>query len=97
MLFSHGTPVTSVSLSSHELILTSGETIQLIPAIYPTEATYQKLYWYSNDESIAVVDQNGQISAVGSGIAYIFALSYDNSNTPSGDMLYDYCQITVNP
>ena len=97
MLFSHGTPVTSVSLSSHELILTSGETMQLIPAIYPTEATYQKLYWYSNDESIAVVDQNGQISAVGSGIAYIFALSYDNSNTPSGDMLYDYCQITVNP
>ncbi|HQA04891.1 MAG TPA: Ig-like domain-containing protein [Clostridiales bacterium] len=64
-------PVRSVGLNKLFLLLQVGESEQLIATVYPDVATNKDVIWSSSDESIAVVDQNGLVTAAGSGIASI--------------------------
>lgn len=65
-------PATGVTLSESSLVLDAGETAQLTAAVVP-EATTDKLVWSSADESVATVDENGLVTAVGPGRTVISA------------------------
>ena len=54
-----------------------GQTTQLRAEIYPEDATNKNVVWASTDESVAKVDQNGKVTAVGKGQALIFGYSED--------------------
>jgi len=47
--------------------------VTLVPTVMPAEATGWTIAWTSSDESVATVDQNGKITAVGDGTAIITA------------------------
>ena len=65
-------PATDVTLSESSLVLDVGETAQLTAAVVP-EGTTDKLVWSSADESVATVDANGLVTAVGPGRTVITA------------------------
>ncbi len=65
-------PATGVTLSESSLVLDVGETAQLTAAVVP-EGTTDKLVWSSADESVATVDANGLVTAVGPGRTVITA------------------------
>lgn len=83
------TPVESISLNKYDVQLTVEEQVQLCATILPDNASNKVLNWSSNDESIAIVDSEGMITAVGIGETYILASSTDGSGAKAE------CHITV--
>ena len=71
------TPVEKIDISKRSLDLTVGEAYTLTATVSPKKATVRSVTWYSTDESVAAVDQNGVITATGEGSAGIYALSDD--------------------
>ena len=65
--------------------LKAGEILQMKTAAVPSEET--EITWYSSDESVARVSENGEVKALKAGKAAITA------ETDSGDT--DTCEITV--
>ena len=67
-------PVDKVRIETAAKTLTKqGETLQLTVNITPQNATDQKLTWISSDLSVATVDANGKVTAVGDGTVTIMA------------------------
>lgn len=56
-----------------------GESFQLIPTIYPEDATNKRLKWISSDDSMATVDENGMVTVHRAGNCVITAYSTDGS------------------
>ncbi len=79
--------VTSVSLNKTSLTLEIGESEILTATVLPNNATDKSVTWTSSDQSVAIV-ANGEVTAVGSGIATITA-TVSNGKTA-------ICRITVN-
>lgn len=73
-------PVSSISLDKKELTLTVGETRKLTATVSPSNATNKKVNWSSDNEKVATVDQNGNVTAVTVGTATITATSTANSS-----------------
>ena len=71
--------VTSVTLDKSSLTLTEGESATLTATVKPDDATDSSLTWSSNDEGVAVVDNNGEIYAIRPGTAIITARAGDKS------------------
>ena len=71
--------VEQIILSSDKGSLLSGETAQLTAAVYPTNASDKSLTFSSSDTAIASVDQNGKVTAAGTGAVTITALAHDGS------------------
>lgn len=69
--------VQQILLSMADASLDKGRTLQLTAEILPADAENKNLKWYSDNESAAVVDGNGLVTAVGSGRAEIIAESTD--------------------
>lgn len=65
--------VTSINLSRSSILLAVGDMITLSAQISPSNATNQKVTWSSSASSVAKVDSNGNITAVGNGTAIITA------------------------
>lgn len=82
------TPVTGVSISSESLTLVIGETTQLGAAVAPDDAHNKKIHWVSDSTDVVKVDENGNITAVGTGTAKITAISDDGGFTAQ-------CEVTV--
>jgi len=80
--------VESLSLNKKKISLNVGDTFALTAAVSPKDATVQSVTWYSDDESIVTVDENGVVTAVGSGIVTVYALSDDLYYKSS-------CEVTV--
>lgn len=59
--------VRSVSIKPSSVKTTIGYQVQLTGSVSPKNATYPALTWSSADESIAKIDQNGLLTAVGVG------------------------------
>lgn len=81
-------PVESMKISKRSMNLEVGKTAQLKAEVSPAKATVQTKTWYSEDESIATVDENGLVTAVKSGTVVIYALSDDEYFKSS-------CEVTV--
>ncbi len=62
---------TRIVLSDDQLILAAGKTASLSAATLPWNAPVGEILWASSDESVATVDQKGNVTAVGAGEAVI--------------------------
>ena len=66
-------PVESVSFDYSHDFMKVGDTKKLQVDISPSNATNKKITWSSSNESVAVVDNHGKLTAVGVGKALIYA------------------------
>ena len=81
--------VTGVSLDKESLALEVGKTEVLTAIVHPDNATDKSLTWISSDSSVASVDNNGKVTAVGEGLAKITVKTND-------DGLKDAYKVNVN-
>ena len=80
--------VTKVELNKTSLTLDVNESETLTATITPSNATDQDVAWSSNNESVATVDQNGEVNAVAPGTANITVTTQDGDKTAT-------CAVTV--
>jgi len=72
-------PVTRVELDKGYLSMMTGESKKLKATISPKNATYNTIKWTSSDDSIAIVDENGVVTAIKEGKVDITAAAEDGS------------------
>ena len=65
--------VTDIAINPGTLTLTIGGTAALTATVNPADATDSKPVWSTSNGNVAAVDQNGKVTAVGSGTADIIA------------------------
>lgn len=82
---------TKVTLDQNELKLVTGCTASLNARVFPDDSFDKSLNWESTDDSVAMVDQNGKVSAVGEGTCIIKVVSSDR------DEMSDECKVVVSP
>ncbi len=70
-------PVTELTVDKTEITLNKGDEDKITAEVNP-EATNRKITYKSNDEKIVTVDENGNIKAVGEGVAIITVYSEDD-------------------
>lgn len=70
-------PVTNITLNSNEINLNPGGTFKLDATVNPSNASNKNIKWISANESIATVDQSGNVAADVAGTTYISAVSAD--------------------
>lgn len=81
--------VQSVSLDKTEYTFnTIGNTLTLKATVLPADATDNSVEWSSNKATVATVDQNGTVKAIGNGTATITVKTKDQGKTAT-------CAITV--
>ncbi len=80
--------VESAKISRRSLTLGTGEEYSLSIQVSPSDATIQTVTWYSENEAIAKVDENGNVHAVAPGTVVIYALTDDGYYKSS-------CEVTV--
>ena len=81
--------VTSISLNITTLEVVQGHTASLKADVQPSNATYTKANFRSEDEKIAAVDENGVVVGIKPGTTWIYAEAKDNSGK------YSRCYVTV--
>ncbi len=64
-------PVSSVSLNKSQMTLGNGETIKLSATVSPSYAEDKSVKWRTSNSKILKVDQTGNVTAVGTGTAWI--------------------------
>ena len=81
-------PASSVTLNVQDITLLVGATDKLTATVSPENVTNKAITWSSDNESIATVDADGNVTAVAVGVANITAKCGDATAT---------CKVTVNP
>ena len=76
--------------------LNVGETAELTAKVDPSNATDPTVTWTSSDETVATVDANGKVTAVGGGTATITAKAGDVILTKDHHILIAYGEGKVN-
>ncbi|WP_313134536.1 Ig-like domain-containing protein [Anaerocolumna sp.] len=71
--------VTSVTLNTSAVTTVEGRSFTLKATVKPNNATIKKVKWTSSDESVAIVDSKGVVTALKAGTATIKASATDNS------------------
>jgi hypothetical protein len=83
--------VTNIKLSPTSKTLTAiGSTFTIGATVTPTDATNKVLEWSSSNQSIAIVDDNGKVTAKGHGSTVITCAATDGSGVKAT------CSVTVN-
>ena len=82
-------PVTGVTLDKNTLELYTGDTATLTATVAPDNATNKTVTWSSSDNTVATVDNNGNVTAVKAGTATITATAADGSGCSAT------CTVTV--
>ena len=77
-----------VDLNKGKLKLSVGDTYTLEAEVSPSDTTDKSVDWFSEDESIAKVDENGVVTAVSKGTTTVYILTTD------GDF-YSSCEVEV--
>lgn len=72
-------PVTAVSVSPTEKVIVQGTSNQLTATVLPIDADNKTVTWSSSNETIATVDQNGNVTGVTEGVVIIRATSNDTN------------------
>ena len=83
------TEVTGMTMNYTSITLIQGNTFQLEAAIRPADATYKTPSWKSDNSEIAMVDDDGVVTAISPGTAWITAEARDSSGK------YCKCYVTV--
>ncbi len=83
------TEVTGMTMNYTSITLIQGNTFQLEAAIRPANATYKTASWKSDNSEIAMVDDDGVVTAISPGTAWITAEARDSSGK------YCKCYVTV--
>ena len=73
-------PVISVSVSLPKDELNVGETMQATCTVLPDNATNKTVKWESTNTTVATVNSNGWVTAVGAGTAAITVTTTDGTN-----------------
>lgn len=81
--------VTSIKLNKTAVSLDPNDTVQLTATVLPEEATDKTILWSSTNENIAKVSENGLVTAIKGGTAYITASATDGSG------ISESCKISV--
>ncbi|MBR4885856.1 MAG: Ig-like domain-containing protein, partial [Muribaculaceae bacterium] len=81
----------SITLDKTEVSLKVTETAALVATVLPKLASNKSVKWSSSNEAIAVVDENGVVTAISIGEAVITATTVDGSNLSAS------CKVTVIP
>lgn len=84
-------PVTSITVNPSTVTLLEGDSQDVNVTITPSDATFREVDWTSSNEEIAVVDHNGTITGVKSGICYVYATSTD------GNEIVGRVKVTIKP
>lgn len=82
------TLVSGVSLNFSELSMKVGETQNLVAVVSPEDASDKQINWSSSDSDVAMVNENGIVTAKKSGTAVITVTTVEGEKTAS-------CKITV--
>ena len=72
-------PVSTVSIVEKKITIGVDETIPLEVAVKPTDATYKELNYDSENPSVAVIDEQGNITGKGVGTTTITAKTTDGT------------------
>ncbi len=80
--------VSNIVLDKEQIALGEGGTEQLTATVLPEEATDKTVTWTSSDETIATVDDKGEVTAVKAGTATITVTTKDGGKTAT-------CKVTV--
>ena len=81
--------VSGITINETEAELLVGEKYQLEAQLSPDNATDKSVTWTSTNDAVAVVDENGLVTAVGSGSCMIKATANDGSGKSAS------CLVTV--
>lgn len=81
--------VKTVTLTPSAMELLVGESREIAVTISPTNAANKALTWTSSDQSVALVDSYGKVTAKSNGTATVTCTSQDNPDAKGT------CQITV--
>ena len=73
--------VTKITISKTSYIMKIGDTVKLNYSIAPLNATDKNATWNSSNENIAVVDENGHVTAKKVGTTNIKVISNDGNKT----------------
>lgn len=71
-------PIKEISISGTNS-LTVGSTATLSAHVLPSDASINSITWSTDNASVATVDQNGVVTAVGNGVVIITAAASDDS------------------
>lgn len=83
------TEVSGMTMNTTSITLIQGNTFQLKAAIRPENATYNTPWWDSENDEIAMVDDDGIVTAISPGTTWITANARDSSGK------YCKCYVTV--
>jgi hypothetical protein len=83
--------VTGVTVTPPSLNLAVGSTQQLTAAVTPPDASDKSVTWSSSAENVAIVDQDGRVTAIAEGQAVIIATAVKNTGYKAT------CTVTVAP
>lgn len=82
--------ITSVEFNKETLSIVEGQSDTISATVkLGADSENDALIWQSSDENVAIVDDNGKITAVAAGAATIFAVSEDSGMSAQ-------CEVTVN-
>ena len=70
--------VTGLTVDKNKVNLVTGARVKITPTVKPLNATNKKIVWKSVNTSVAKVDSNGVITAVGAGTTTVTATTVDN-------------------
>ena len=84
------TKVSGISLDKENVTLDVNDNVKLNASIYPLDAKNQNVKWESEDKNVANVDENGFVTAKGSGQTKVKAISEEKGN------IVAVCSINVN-
>ncbi len=87
-------PVIGIKLNPTTLNMYQGDTKIISASVTPSAATVKALSWTSSDESVAKVDEDGEVTAVAPGKCKITATSVDGNNVTAVTTVY--VKATVN-
>ena len=84
---------TGVELDANALTLEIGDTATLTATITPADTTDKTVTWESSDETVATVDENGVVTAVGRGEATVTVKAGEASATCTVEVQRTYIPI----
>ncbi len=81
-------PVESMKMNKRSVKLGVGESFELKATVSPSSATVKSVTWYTEDDNIAAVDENGIVTGKSNGKVTVYALSDDGYYRST-------CEVTV--